>query len=201
MIEINTIKTKFDWNRFRKVNKLFPEEKDISFLDIGCGRGEVLKSVNYKYKSGLDFNNSNLSQAKNNLPYANFYLTDIMDFKTDKRYGLIYAGEIIEHVTEPDKFLTKCYDLLEDGGTMVLDTPNICALYKRLKCMLGINPQPPSMHIQCFTKRSLVSIAKDVGFEIEVASSDKITNIGRIWFKCPFDGLSNHIFLKLKKPL
>jgi 2-polyprenyl-3-methyl-5-hydroxy-6-metoxy-1,4-benzoquinol methylase len=45
------------------------------------------------------------------------------DYKTDKRYDIITAFEILEHSKDPVVFLDKIYGLLKVGGTLMLTVP------------------------------------------------------------------------------
>ena len=73
-------------------------------------RAELIDYVRRKYEFGtLEFLPGNIF----NLPIETIGLFDV-----------VLATEIIEHVAHPDEFVKKLRPLLNDGGTIVLTTPN-----------------------------------------------------------------------------
>jgi SAM-dependent methyltransferase len=65
---------------------------------------------------------------------------DAQDFKVDEKYDLIFAGEIIEHLYNPDGLIASCLLALRPGGYLVLTTPNLACFYNRLFLLLGWSP-------------------------------------------------------------
>jgi 2-polyprenyl-3-methyl-5-hydroxy-6-metoxy-1,4-benzoquinol methylase len=53
-----------------------------------------------------------------------------------RKFSLITAIEIIEHLDSPRHFLQQCRELLEDSGTLLVTTPNIAEWMGRLKFLL-----------------------------------------------------------------
>lgn len=70
---------------------------------------------------GLDIH----EPAKKPSNYKNYYIHDasrLMELK--ERFDTILAGEIIEHLDNPQAFLEGCYTILNPGGHLVISTPN-----------------------------------------------------------------------------
>jgi SAM-dependent methyltransferase len=61
-----------------------------------------------------------------------------LDFASqiDRRYGLISALEILEHLDSPRHFLKQVHALLQPGGYLLLSTPNIANWAGRLRFLL-----------------------------------------------------------------
>src|SRR5256714_10780291 len=55
----------------------------------------------------------------------------------DRRYGLITALEIMEHLDSPRHFLREMRELLDEGGYVLLSTPNIANWTGRLRFLLS----------------------------------------------------------------
>ncbi len=53
-----------------------------------------------------------------------------------RRFNLVIAVEIIEHLEYPRQFLRNIRDLLEDGGYLLLSTPNVSDWVSRLKFLV-----------------------------------------------------------------
>lgn len=168
--------------------------KKAKILDIGCGMGhflvELSKVEGNKYQlNGVDYSEYNVKKAKK-LPF-NFKRCNIEDGLPFKKGELdvIYAGELIEHLVDPDAFLEECNKSLKKNGYIVISTPNLVSWYNRIIFALGIQPifyesstrspkigagplkfikqgKIPVGHIRIFTNRALKDLLVSQGFEI-----------------------------------
>ena len=102
------------------------------------------------------------------------------------------AGEIIEHVFDTDLFLQKIYNMLKPHGRLVLTTPNVASLPRRLLLLFGKNPlldnritKNTAGHIRYFTFEGIYEILKDNGFKIIESQSDilNFNNKGTMYSK------------------
>lgn len=57
--------------------------------------------------------------------------------------GVIVSEATIEHLRDPRNFLERCHSLLEPGGFLLISTPNVATLLKRLRFLLGKSPYWP----------------------------------------------------------
>jgi trans-aconitate methyltransferase len=57
-----------------------------------------------------------------------FIQSKIQDFDTDKKYQIVFCGEVIEHIADQQAFLTKVRSLLSPDGKVIVTTPNSSAL-------------------------------------------------------------------------
>ena len=101
-------------------------------LDIGCGGGLVSEPM---ARLGLAMTSVDASEAniKTAMTHAKAGGLDI-DFRAGTAEALLEAGEgpfdvvfnleVVEHVANPDAFLTNCAALLKPGGIMFLATLN-----------------------------------------------------------------------------
>lgn len=88
------------------------------------------------------------------------------------RHQLVVMGEIIEHLyTFPGLVLRCASTWLEGGGYLIIQTPNACALHKRIKMLAGRNPyemiresRDNPGHFREYTLRELDSIVRQAGF-------------------------------------
>ncbi len=78
--------------------------EDSSVLEIGCGSGELLAAVNGKVKTGIDFCEPILGQAKKQFPDIRFELMEAENIQLDETYDIIILSNLvgviddIEHV-------------------------------------------------------------------------------------------------------
>jgi 2-polyprenyl-3-methyl-5-hydroxy-6-metoxy-1,4-benzoquinol methylase len=49
---------------------------------------------------------------------------DVESHDFGRRFGAIVAGDVIEHLSNPGRFLENCRRHLEEGGVLLLTTPN-----------------------------------------------------------------------------
>jgi SAM-dependent methyltransferase len=112
-------------------------------LDVGAGQGKTGNAVIIRQKVarlvGVD-PDSNIMQN----PYLDeCYQTSIEDFAKshDSDFDCLYATFVLEHITEPRKFLSACRSLLKPGGMLFGITPNLWhyfGLTTKLSALLGI---------------------------------------------------------------
>jgi 2-polyprenyl-3-methyl-5-hydroxy-6-metoxy-1,4-benzoquinol methylase len=104
-------------------------------------------------------------------------------------YDVVIAGEVIEHVLDPDAFLENVRSCLRRSGRLVITTPNVASLGRRLMLLVGKNPYlefssnatvqgfPPVGHVRYFTRKNLVEICAAHGFRLVELTSDGL-NLG-----------------------
>jgi SAM-dependent methyltransferase len=75
--------------------------------------------------------------------------------------------EVLEHLHYyyVPLVLSKINRALKPGGVLVLTTPNIASLFRRLRLLLGIQPIY-RYHVREYTMREVVSLLREAGFEI-----------------------------------
>ena len=161
-----------DLVRVNKVLDLIGRNKTV--LDVGCWDGGIsqLIAANNNVVCGLE-NSKNavqLAKAKGRL-VKEFNVEEDNWPSFDIKFDVVFAGEIIEHVFDTDKFLQNIHKVLKDDGALVLTTPNIAALGRRLMLAVGISPliettarQQDGGHIRYFTKKTLLNLITDNGF-------------------------------------
>jgi SAM-dependent methyltransferase len=64
--------------------------------------------------------------------------------------------------------LSKINRALKPGGVLILTTPNIASLFRRLRLLLGIQPIY-HYHVREYTMKEVVSLLREAGFEISKA--------------------------------
>jgi SAM-dependent methyltransferase len=60
--------------------------------------------------------------------------------------------------------LSRINRALKHGGVLILTTPNIASLFRRLRLLLGIQPTY-QYHAREYTMREVVSLLREAGFE------------------------------------
>jgi SAM-dependent methyltransferase len=89
----------------------------------------------------------------------------------DRKFDCITACEVIEHLNDPRHFLHECRKLLNDGGIIVISTPNIGFFEGRLKFLLkgelwgfGANNYQGVRHISAISREQFPLLLEETGF-------------------------------------
>ena len=143
--------------RHKKVLSIAKNYKAERFLDIGCGDGSftvILKEAfNAKEVYGVELVKEAVDKAqkrgvicicldidKENLPYE------------DEYFDAIFAGNIIEHLLNPDHLLAEVYRTLKRGGIFLIITDNLASWHSRLLLLLGYQPYTLSIRFRSSEK-------------------------------------------------
>jgi 2-polyprenyl-3-methyl-5-hydroxy-6-metoxy-1,4-benzoquinol methylase len=99
-------------------------------LDAGCGAGQgtnYLAQQEGKYVVGVDIASEALTYAHDTYTALNltFGQMDVsrLGFQ-DSAFDMVTSIEVIEHLPEPEKYVTEICRVLKIDGTLVLSTPN-----------------------------------------------------------------------------
>jgi SAM-dependent methyltransferase len=98
-------------------------------LDVGCGRAEWLELLGERSvpAEGLDLNEDFVAEGKR--AGLAVFSADAMQYlgeQPDQSYGLISAFHVVEHLGFENLllFLREAYRVVDDGGAILLETPN-----------------------------------------------------------------------------
>jgi 2-polyprenyl-3-methyl-5-hydroxy-6-metoxy-1,4-benzoquinol methylase len=114
-------------------------------LDIGAGDGLVLDRLsdaaqNRVELTGIELNPAAVQRMREKGHNA-YECSASSEYPFDNgHFDVVFAGEVIEHVFDPDAMLRECRRVLMPGGTLVITTPNLLAWYNRLLMLLGVTP-------------------------------------------------------------
>jgi 2-polyprenyl-3-methyl-5-hydroxy-6-metoxy-1,4-benzoquinol methylase len=176
---------KSDLLRYRYINP-FLKGKDI--LDIGSSEGYLHSLF---VKTNMEKRIFTLDSDKN----ADF-VTDLDKPKSiKKKFDTILAGEIIEHLESPIKFVRYCKSLLKKNGRIIITTPNAIGLQYLVDESWCVYYKKYRGHTQAFTADMLKRILSDEGFKII-----KTDYINAFWIRNPLQIISA-ILKKLRPDL
>lgn len=98
-------------------------------IDFGCGVGVFTKLVKETYPDcevwGTDISDQAIEDNKKENPDINYHHAYIGDqkFLPKEYFDVVFSGETIEHLDEPETLLQEAYSALKQGGKLVITTP------------------------------------------------------------------------------
>lgn len=116
---------------FKRDAKALSPLDELSLLDIGCGGGLICEPMARMGASvtGVDASEKNIKtacvhaeQGSLNIDYQ--ATTAEAMAASGAQYDVVLALEIIEHVADPQSFITSCASLVKPGGLLVMTTIN-----------------------------------------------------------------------------
>ncbi len=123
-------------SKYKESNKTYPLNK-LKCLDIGCGGGLLSERIARLGASvtGIDITKSSIKVAKNhalnsglNINYINTDVSSFIKKYSPKKFDLIIASEVIEHLDNRNLFFKEVSELLKNKGILILTTINKTAL-------------------------------------------------------------------------
>ena len=195
--------------RLKKCIKIINSLKKGALLDIGCSTGEWGQ---YWIKNGwdvfgIDINRDQLTEAEEKgikTSYCDLN-SDNLPFP-DKFFDLIFAGEVIEHLTDTDGFVRDLYRCIRHGGFLLLTTPNLVSFENRLRFVLGRYPiwvdyrLRGSGHIRAYTPSILRRQLESFGFKITKTTGNWVPFIPQKFtddIKAPWLSFTGSVFPSL----
>jgi len=97
-------------------------------------------------------------------------------FKSERRYDVIFSAHVVEHVPDIDAFLCQCHALLEGEGKIILLTPNAGAWkFRWRKAEWGW--AAAGSHLHLLTRKSAQIFLERNGFTVETI---QVLRTGRV---------------------
>jgi 2-polyprenyl-3-methyl-5-hydroxy-6-metoxy-1,4-benzoquinol methylase len=141
-------------------------------LDVGCGEGWFTAALAEAGREpvGIDVAEEPLRRARAREPGLDLRCVlaeGEWSSLQDVSFDAVWAGEVIEHVADTAGWLSQVRRVLRSGGALVLSTPAHEPLTR-----LGLSGRafaahfdPRSDHLRFYTRRTLVGLLEDFGFE------------------------------------
>ncbi len=182
-------------------------------LDLGCLDGTVgellLRRGNVVH--GLDAAAPAVAAAVQRGIQARVgNLEEPFDFP-DAMFDVVFAGEVLEHIFDVDAVLSEAHRVLKPGGHLVVTTPNLAALGRRIMLLLNRNPHieisftgEAAGHIRYFIQSTLFDLLGKHGFRVTDYVSD-VVNFDRkghgrsLWLARLFPTLGKSLIVRAER--
>jgi len=185
-----------DFVRIQIILELIGSHKEV--LDVGCYDGLI--SAEIKERGNL-VHGIDISQKATDLARQRGILATTGDLDDglpfpDRSFDVVFAGEVIEHVLDVDFLIDEVNRVLKDKGFVVMTTPNLASLGRRLLLLLGKNPvietswkKGSAGHVRYFVKNTLFDLFEAHSFRVERFCTDVVN----------FDNSGRHFSTRLAK--
>jgi SAM-dependent methyltransferase len=143
-------------------------------IDIGAHSGALL--LRLKDLGFMDLTGTDLDPTRFDVPGAEFKRLELnlpFSCQFDKKFQLITATDIIEHLDSPRAFLKEIHSLLEEDGWLAVSLPNVASWQGRIKFLLkgelwgfGEKNYRSQRHISPITGEQMVMMMRELGFRV-----------------------------------
>lgn len=133
------------------------KNKDINYLDYGCGNGKNIFKLRLRYKNwnffGYDkYNSKNLNNHDDKITFIN----DFNKFEKIENnfFDIINLSSVIEHVHNPLELISQLNKKLNQNGLIIIKTPNFSSLSRKIFGKNWHNLDIPR-HLHIFSDKNL----------------------------------------------
>ncbi len=148
---------------------VFREFGPKKICEIGCGVSPNIlffRKQDYMVE-GCDISKKAMDYCKKRDPNGTYFVHNFEKKPLVAKFDMFYAFDVIEHVFDYAAFLKNIYQSLNDGGILVLSTPNVLAPRNRIRMLLGSDAMFRNRHhIRWFSPAVLKEILADSGFRV-----------------------------------
>jgi 2-polyprenyl-3-methyl-5-hydroxy-6-metoxy-1,4-benzoquinol methylase len=142
------------------------------WFDLGCHQGQFLQFLAERFgivrSTGADDWPASLRDGQE-LGWDYIQADFERGLPETEAMDVISALEVLEHITDTDRFLSEVYQRLRPGGWLLLSTPNINSLRNRITVPLGAYPSGLEYrnvihHVRLYNPRVLRAHLASKGF-------------------------------------
>lgn len=182
-------------------------DKPISVLEIGCGLGETLGYIKYRF-ANADVHGIEIEPEVAKIGARKFDIIcgniENMELANDSQYDYIIFADVLEHLVNPNKVLARMRAHLKDEGCILTSIPNIMNANVVYDLLHGSFTYQDAgildrTHLRFFTKREILAMFAGEGYTVDhIAGIVSVTDSTKEHEEF-FDGLLNLVGQELKQ--
>jgi len=151
--------------------------KDGTVYDVGAGFGHFLltgKQLGHEVY-GVELSKANADFIRNEL-HLEVENADFLDIDEEKKYDIVTLWDVLEHIDRGDKFIEKAYKIMNKGGFIFIQVPQLDSFFARLLgdkwWAIGLD------HVNYFSKKTIKKLLSAYGFKVrKIKSSIELKNV------------------------
>ena len=146
-------------------------------LDIGCGNGHLLNAAISRGwdATGYDVDAKTTQDVSNKLDIEVHSGDFFSAVNPDNEFDLVSMHQVLEHIKNPNKYLTKISSIMKKDGCFFIAVPNIKSLSNKIKSFLenkGLRTKnigkyyDTNHHLLYFEPTTLLKLVESHGFKV-----------------------------------
>jgi SAM-dependent methyltransferase len=149
----------------KRVNRYIPSNGAL--LEIGCGNGFVLaeaKRQGYKDVRGVEPSKAAIDSAPDGIRDKIVCSMMVPGLFPPEQFDAVCLFQVLDHILDPVKLLTTCYQILKPGGVLLCLNHNVEALSARL--MKHRSPIIDIEHTYLYSPATMGRLLEKSGFKV-----------------------------------
>lgn len=140
---------------------------DVGFWGQGVSRSDsnwvhalLKKNAHEVWGVDVDFDATAME------PKEHYIRASAESFSIEKKFDVIFAGDLIEHLSNPGSFLETARVHSADGGVLILTTPNCFNLFNIMEKFSKGEPTVNHDHTCYFNRKTLMQLLEKNGWGV-----------------------------------
>jgi SAM-dependent methyltransferase len=145
---------------------------DHRVIEIGCGEGDLLASVQPSYGLGVDFSNNMIQRARQRHPALDFICADGIDFSTDQKFDVVILSDLVNDIWDVQTLFEHIHYYCHPGTRLLMNFySRLWTPFLNLAESLGLAQKP--LEQNWLTIEDVTNLLNLSGFEV-VRSSEEV---------------------------
>ncbi len=112
------------WNSITDYCNFFIDDTE-TVLEIGCGTGELIVNIKGREKTGIDFSEKMIEEAKNQFPDTSFYCMPAENITIDRKYDVIILSNLVGYLMDIQHVFEELHKVSHEKTKIIVTYYNI----------------------------------------------------------------------------